>query len=140
MGNLVRSKTRLPESFRTHLPMPPVLKPARSDAKADYYEITQKARNMEILPGKKTDVWGYDGIFPGPTIESCSGRKTVVRQRNELPVPVSTHLHGVRTPPESDGYPTDLIMPRGKVAAVCRRSWMRICGSPARSRSGLKER
>jgi spore coat protein A, manganese oxidase len=36
----------------------------------------------------------------------------VVRQHNELPVPVSTHLHGGRTPPESDGYPTDLIPPK----------------------------
>jgi spore coat protein A len=35
----------------------------------------------------------------------------VVRQINELPVPVSTHLHGGRTPPESDGFPTDLILP-----------------------------
>jgi spore coat protein A len=67
----------------------------------------------EILPGKKTEVWGYEGIFPGPTIESRSGVKVVVRQINELPVPVSTHLHGGRTPPESDGYPTDLIMPKG---------------------------
>ena len=113
MGNLLRSKARLPESFRNPLPVPPVLQPARSDAKADYYEITQKAGSMEILPGKKTEVWGYEGVFPGPTIESRSGRKTVVRQTNELPVPVSTHLHGGRTPPESDGYPTDLIMPRG---------------------------
>ena len=36
----------------------------------------------------------------------------MIRQHNELPVPVSTHLHGGRTPPESDGYPTDLIPPK----------------------------
>jgi len=82
MGNLLRSMARLPESFRTPLPVPPVLQPARSDAKADYYEITQKAGSLEILPGKKTEVWGYEGVFPGPTIESRSGRKTVVRQTN----------------------------------------------------------
>jgi spore coat protein A len=28
-------------------------------------------------------------------------------------VPVSVHLHGGKTPPESDGYPTDLILPQG---------------------------
>jgi spore coat protein A len=33
--------------------------------------------------------------------------------RNELPVPIVNHLHGGRTPPESDGYPTDLILPVG---------------------------
>jgi len=91
----------------------PVLKPARSDAEADYYELTQKMGKQEILPGLKTEVWGYDGVFPGPTIESRRGRRTVVRHRNELPVPAVVHLHGGVTPPGSDGYPTDLILPKG---------------------------
>jgi spore coat protein A, manganese oxidase len=110
-GTLLPSKAKLPEPFRVPLPVPPVLEPVRSDAGADYYEMTQKPERVEILPGLQTEVWGYDGIFPGPTVESRSGRKIVVRQHNELPVPVSTHLHGGRTPPESDGYPTDLIAP-----------------------------
>src|SRR5215217_3453714 len=29
-----------------------------------------------------------------------------------VPLPVSTHLHGGRTPASSDGFPTDLILPR----------------------------
>jgi spore coat protein A len=111
-GTLLPSKAKLPEPFGVPLPTPPVLEPVRTDAGADYYEMTQKIGKAEILPGLKTEVWGYDGNFPGPTIESRSGRKVVVRQRNELPVPVSTHLHGGRTPPGSDGYPTDLIMPK----------------------------
>src|SRR5919107_5368590 len=113
-GTLLQSKAKLPAPFRVPLPVPPVLEPVRSDRAADYYELTQKAGESEILPGLKTEVWGYDGLFPGPTIESRSGRRIVVRHRNELPVPVSTHLHGGWTPPESDGYPTDLIMPKGQ--------------------------
>jgi spore coat protein A len=31
---------------------------------------------------------------------------------NNLPVPIVNHLHGGRTPPSSDGYPTDLILPK----------------------------
>jgi spore coat protein A len=112
-GNLLPSRARLPEPFRVPLPVPPVLEPARSDAVADYYEVTQKVSRAQILPGLKTEVWGYEGIFPGPTIEARTGRRVVVRQRNELPVPVSVHLHGGVTPPESDGYPTDLILPPG---------------------------
>jgi spore coat protein A, manganese oxidase len=111
MGNLLRGKTRLPKPFGVPLPVPPVLEPARSDANVDY-EIAQKTGTADMLPRLKTEVWGYEGIFPGPTIESRSGRKTVIRQTNELPVPVSTHLHGGRTPSDSDGYPTDLIVPR----------------------------
>ena len=118
-GNLLRSNAQLPKPFMIPLFVPPVLKPVRTDSRArgarahtDYYEITHKEGKAEILPGLTTALWGYDGIFPGPTIESRSGRKIVVRYHNKLPVPVTTHLHGGRTPPGSDGYPTDLIMPK----------------------------
>jgi FtsP/CotA-like multicopper oxidase with cupredoxin domain len=111
-GTLLPSRAKLPKPFKVPLPIPPVLEPLRTDAGIDYYEMTQRVGKAEILPGLQTEVWGYEGIFPGPTIESRSGRKIVVRQHNRLPVPVSTHLHGGRTPPHSDGYPTDLIMPK----------------------------
>src|SRR5829696_4019160 len=118
-GHLLRSKAQLPKPFMIPLFVPTVLKPVRTDswarearAPTDYYEITHKEGKAEILPGLTTALWGYDGIFPGPTIESRSGRKIVVRYHNELPVPVTTHLYGGRTPPGSDGYPTDLILPR----------------------------
>ena len=76
---------------------------------------------MEILPGVPTTIWGYDGRFPGPTIVSRSGRRTIVRHRNRLPVPVVVHLHGGRTPPEHDGYPTDLQLPAGMDADATNR-------------------
>jgi spore coat protein A, manganese oxidase len=117
-GKLLRSAARLPKPFRVSLPVPAVLEPVRSDdddadhSDADHYEITQKVGRTEILPGLQTEVWGYEGCFPGPTIVSRSGRATIVHNINELPVPVSTHLHGGRTPATSDGFPTDLILPR----------------------------
>jgi spore coat protein A len=104
-GALLRSAAKLPEPFTVPLPIPPVLEGA------DYHEITQRAAEVEILPGMKTTVWGYNGIFPGPTIESRRGRKTVVRHSNELREPVVVHLHGGRTPAEHDGYPTDYVRP-----------------------------
>lgn len=97
--------------FQVPLPIPPILQPTRSDRTTDYYEITQKEAQVEILPGLRTIIWGYNGIFPGPTIVARRGKQVVVRHRNELSVPVVVHLHGGRTPPESDGYPTDLILP-----------------------------
>ena len=99
-GTLLPSKAKLPEPFEVPLPVPPVLEPVRTGAGADYYEMAQRAGRVEILPASTTEVWGYDGIFPGPTIESRRGRPTVVRDRNELPVP---DLHAParrRTPPE----------------------------------------
>src|ERR687889_477916 len=112
-GTLLKSAAKLPGPFRVPLPIPPVLEPIRTDATTDYYRITQKISQAEILPDLKTEIWGYDGIFPGPTIVSRSGRRTVVRHRNELPVPTAVHLHGGVTPPEHDGYPSDVVMPSG---------------------------
>jgi spore coat protein A len=117
-GTVLRSQLPLPRPFTLPLTIPPVLAPARTDASTDYYEITQRASTVEILPGMGTTVWGYNGTFPGPTIVSRSGRRAVVTHRNELPVPVVVHLHGGRTPPEHDGYPTDLLLPVSADAAT----------------------
>ncbi|TQS25088.1 multicopper oxidase family protein [Microbispora sp. KK1-11] len=116
-GRLLRSDAQLPEPFTSPLPVPPVLRPVRTDATTDYYEITQRPGRAAILPGYSTEVWGYDGRFPGPTIESRSGRQVVVRHRNELPVPTVTHLHGGVTPSRYDGYPTDVVLPVGGTSA-----------------------
>ncbi|HKA51526.1 MAG TPA: multicopper oxidase family protein [Candidatus Dormibacteraeota bacterium] len=110
-GTLLRSTAALPTRFTMPLPVPPVLRPSRSDADADYYQVTQQVAQIEILPGLKTAIWGYNGIFPGPTIVSRRGRTTVVEHRNQLPVPTVVHLHGGKAPPEHDGYPTDLLLP-----------------------------
>ncbi|OKK00346.1 multicopper oxidase family protein [Amycolatopsis sp. CB00013] len=110
-GELLRSGLPLPEPFRVPLPIPPVLRPQRR-ADADHYTITQRAATAEILPGVRTPIWGYEGIFPGPTIESRRDRTVVAHHRNELPVPTVVHLHGGHTPADSDGYPTDLVLPR----------------------------
>lgn len=108
---LLPSLAALPKPFQSPLPLPAVLPPVRRDDATDYYEITTREGVARILPGLKTPIWGYDGIFPGPTIEARRGRRVSVRLRNELPVPVVNHLHGGRTPSGSDGYPTDLLLP-----------------------------
>jgi spore coat protein A len=70
--------------FRCPLPLPPVLQPVRRDSVADYYEIAQREASAEIVPGMRTRIWGYDGIFPGPTIEARRGRAAVVTHTNRL--------------------------------------------------------
>ncbi len=112
-GDVVESVLPLPEPFRVPLPVPPVKRPLQSSAAGDVYEIVQREAKVELLPGVRTPILGYDGIFPGPTIESRRGRRTVIRHRNTLPVPTSVHLHGGHTPPDSDGFPIDLVFPEG---------------------------
>ncbi|MGI5125580.1 multicopper oxidase family protein [Pseudonocardia sp. CA-107938] len=112
-GRQVAGAARLPAPFSVPLPIPPVARPVGTEGGADLYRITQRVADLEILPGLRTPVLGYDGIFPGPTFETRSGRPIVVRYRNELPVPSVTHLHGGHTPADSDGWPLDLTLPVG---------------------------
>jgi spore coat protein A len=110
---LLQSRVALPDPFTIPLPIIPSLHPTSSDETTDYYDVTVMPSEGQILPAVKTALWGYNGMFPGPTIEARSGRRVSLKLRNRLPRPIVNHLHGGRTPPESDGYPTDLVLPAG---------------------------
>ncbi|MGN7247546.1 multicopper oxidase family protein [Janibacter anophelis] len=106
-GALLPSRLPLPSPFATELPRLTPLRPDR-DGRAS---ITVRRKAIEILPGRTTEIAGYDGLFPGPTIEAAKGEPLRLSLRNELDVPVVNHLHGGVTPAEHDGYPTDLVQP-----------------------------
>ena len=79
---------------------------------ADFYEIRMDRASKQILPGEPTKIWGYNGMFPGPTIVSERAKPLVVRFANNLStltetVETTVHHHGGHTPPSSDGYPSD---------------------------------
>jgi FtsP/CotA-like multicopper oxidase with cupredoxin domain len=113
-GAQLASALPLPEPYRVPLPIPPVARPVGRDATgAELYRITQRVARAELIPGVRTPILGYDGIHPGPTIETRRGRAVVVRHRNELPVPTAVHLHGGHTAAEHDGWPLDLVLPVG---------------------------
>lgn len=78
------------------------------------YELVARDADAVVLPGVRSPIWGYEGAFPGPTVEARAGPEVRLRYRNELPVPTVLHLHGGHTPAESDGYPADLLLPAGR--------------------------
>ena len=53
--------------------------------------------------GSSTEVWTYNGIIPGPTIEAEVGDTLVVNFCNDLPQETTVHWHGVETPADMDG-------------------------------------
>ena len=108
-GAVLTSELPLPERFAVPLPRPALARPGPDGV----YDLVQRVARPEIVPGARTEVWGYDGTFPGPTFDVRRGRPVRVRITNELPVPTATHLHGGVTPAEFDGYPTHLIVPEG---------------------------
>ncbi|MFF4714939.1 multicopper oxidase family protein [Streptomyces eurythermus] len=106
-------EVELPRPFTLPLTVPAVAEPTHGTHGTDVYEVTQRRASVEILPGTRTEIWSYDGTFPGPTFRARSGRPVRLRMTNTLPTPTATHLHGGVTPPDSDGYPTDLLHPVG---------------------------
>jgi spore coat protein A len=95
------------------LVVPNVLSPTSQVGGADAYDMLVRPGTQELVAGHQTEIWGFGGTFPGPTIKARSGRTTLVRTTNQLPVPIVAHLHGGVTTPASDGYPTDLLTPLG---------------------------
>ena len=108
----LKSTAKLPEPFTVPLPILQPLAPSSTDAQGVHYAMTVREAEVEILPGYKTKIFGYNGTFPGPYLDVRAGTPLVVHQTNQLPVPIVTHLHGGLTPPTDDGFPTDFIYPK----------------------------
>ncbi|SHM92363.1 hypothetical protein [Actinacidiphila paucisporea] len=60
-GELV-SRARLPIPFTVPLPVPTPLAPVATSAAGDRYTMAVKTAEVEILPGYRTQIWGYEGI------------------------------------------------------------------------------
>jgi spore coat protein A, manganese oxidase len=109
------AESRLPKPFSVTLPAPPLAQPVHRTATTDFYELSLRKGWAEILPGMSTEVWGYEGIAPGPTIVAEKGREVVVRVANRLVdrrhPHSSLHLHGNASAPQYDGYANDILRP-----------------------------
>jgi FtsP/CotA-like multicopper oxidase with cupredoxin domain len=70
-------------------------------------EIQLEARpaEVELLPGKPTEMWTYNGGLPGPLIRARVGDRLIVHFVNSLPEPTTVHWHGLRIPASMDGAP-----------------------------------
>jgi FtsP/CotA-like multicopper oxidase with cupredoxin domain len=82
----------------------------------DLYELHVNEQAHVFNPAYPAQtIWGYDGMYPGPTIKARYGRTVITRLFNELPQnhvgfgspEISMHLHNLHTPSESDGFPGD---------------------------------
>ena len=119
-------KPGLLDRYIDPLPLPKRLIPLTTGEDGVHYrvrmlEFTQRMHSQ--LPPAK--LWGYEGQYPGPTIEAQRDRPIIVQWENHLPprhifdidphihgamppapaVRTIPHLHGARSPSESDGLP-----------------------------------
>jgi spore coat protein A len=126
------------------LPRPSVAQPlVGTPGSAATYRLTINEfvqRLHRDLP--PTRVWGFNGLYPGPTIEASTGQQVVVSWANDLREPSGAlrtthylpvdpclhgpdvlgpsprtvvHLHGGHVSAASDGYPESTILPGQEV-------------------------
>jgi FtsP/CotA-like multicopper oxidase with cupredoxin domain len=98
------NRHRAAAGFHRPLPIPQVLRGAD-------LHIPIREAELQILPGKKTRVWTYDGTFPGPTIRRPAGARTRVTFHHRLPASageLTVHLHGGHNRSHDDGQPGGL--------------------------------
>jgi spore coat protein A len=125
--------------FVDPLPIPEIARPDgyRPDSttpgsRVPFYRVQMRAVTSKLhrdLPA--TSQWSFGGSVPGVTLETQSGQGMFVEWVNDLPakhfLPIDyslcgaehdkpdvravVHLHGGKTPPESDGFPEDWYVP-----------------------------
>jgi spore coat protein A len=102
------------------LPIPDVIRPGQAVQQVVMSQFHQKL-HRDMAP---TKLWGYNGTYPGPTIEVRRGNPANILWSSNLPpkhfLPIDhklhgadmgapevrnvVHLHGIKTLPGSDGY------------------------------------
>jgi spore coat protein A len=125
--------------FVDPLPIPQIAQPIErrpppdnSQERVPFFRVAMREIETKLhrdLPATK--MWAFGGSVPGVQFEARSGQGVLVEWANELPskhlLPIDhnlhgaekgtpdvrgvVHLHGGRTPAESDGYPEDWYLP-----------------------------
>ncbi|WP_234948543.1 multicopper oxidase family protein [Corynebacterium sp. CNCTC7651] len=93
-------------SFEQPRPLPiPPLEEGELDGATRRFELTAQAGEHEILPGKHTPTWGFNGAWLGPTLYMRRGERIEMRVRNGVDEPTVVHWHGLHLPAAADGGP-----------------------------------
>jgi len=133
--------------FVDPLPLPTVHKSTGSASmvpKGYDQQVTVQQYEVPMMEGMHkwhrdlpaTRIWGYTGVFPGPTFEVRAGQPVSVRFVNNLPdkhlfpyaidstlfgsqpgvpeVRATVHLHGAKVLPDADGHPESWYTPGTK--------------------------
>lgn len=86
------------------LAIPGLLKPDKETATDMYYTIVAQTGEVQLLPGKKTKTWGYNGPLLGKTVVFKRGKTIHLHLVNKLPEVTTFHWHGMAIPgPIPDG-------------------------------------
>lgn len=123
-------------SYVTPFSIPSVIRPSSGAAPLRIYMRPFRHKAHRDLP--VSSMWGYNGMWPGPTIEVRRGQPISVKWTNQLPtkhflpldytihgeeqdvpqVRTVTHVHGAQVMPDSDGYPDAWVTSDGRTGSA----------------------
>lgn len=122
MGGMMgssQSAAGKPGLFDRTMPIPPQLF-GTTDAKGvrTYALNAMAGQHAELIAGRRTPTWGYNGAYLGPTIRVPRGKPLHFDIRNGLDQSTTVHWHGAHIPGNVDGGPHNPIAPgdRARVA------------------------
>jgi bilirubin oxidase len=92
---------------------PPVLRNTSEKPGVVELDLTAAPSQVELVPGKPTTAWAYNGTVPGPTIELHEGDTVTIHFHNKLAQTTTVHWHGLHIPAGADGSPLYPVVPGG---------------------------
>lgn len=67
------------------------------------YQLTAAEFEWQTSPGRTIRAWGFNNIFPGPTLRAEKGDTIVIKVKNNLEEATVIHWHGIRLLSSMDG-------------------------------------
>ena len=98
----------------TEFAPPPLLKNTSTVPGTVEVNLRAGVARVMLKPGVTTEVFAYNGISPGPTLELNEGDRVIVHFRNDLKEPTTVHWHGIHLPASQDGSPFDPVPAGGQ--------------------------
>ncbi|WP_248844359.1 multicopper oxidase family protein, partial [Streptomyces hirsutus] len=97
--------------FDNALAIPPLADSTVEKDGTRVFDLRMQAGETEFRDGKRTETWGFNGSYLGPTLRAERGEKVRVRVSNRLDEASSVHWHGMHLPARMDGGPHQMIAP-----------------------------
>lgn len=91
--------------FANELKIPPLLEPRVDDDGTKVFDLELQTGESELLPGTRTETWGINGPYLGPTLRLSQGDRVRMEVSNGLPALTTVHWHGMHLPAAADGNP-----------------------------------
>lgn len=98
-------------SFDNQLPIPQLADSVITPDGTRTFNLTLQTGQASFFDDAKTDRWGINQSYLGPTLRAKRGEKVQINVKNTLAETSTIHWHGMHLPAQMDGSPHQPIKP-----------------------------